>query len=131
MSLHEKRGLVVGIANEHSIAYGFAKAFREAGAELAITYLNSRAEPYVRPLAESLGSSIIAPCDVRETGQLEAMFAQIREKWGDSILLSTRSHMHRKRILRAASSIVRRPASILQWTYPATRLSAWRDYPNP
>jgi enoyl-[acyl-carrier protein] reductase I len=82
MLLKGKRGLVVGIANEHSIAYGCAKAFRENGAELAITYLNAKAEPYVRPLAEALDSPIIVPCDVREPEQLEAVFTRIREQWG-------------------------------------------------
>lgn len=80
--LEGKRGLVVGIANAHSIAYGCAKAFRTAGAALAVTYLNEKAEPYVRPLAESLECEIIAPCDVREAGQLEAVFAQIASDWG-------------------------------------------------
>lgn len=82
MSLAGKKGLVVGIANEHSIAYGCAKAFRDAGADLAITYLNAKAEPYVRPLAEDLKSPIIVPCDVREPGQLEAVFARIEKDWG-------------------------------------------------
>ncbi len=77
-----KRGLVVGIANEHSIAFGCADAFRRAGAELAVTYLNAKAEPYVRPLAERLGSPIVVPCDVREAGQLEAAFARIGAVWG-------------------------------------------------
>ena len=82
MPLKGKRGLVVGIANESSIAYGCAQAFRAAGAELAITYLNARAEPYVRPLAERLESPIVRPCDVRESGQLEAVFAAIEAQWG-------------------------------------------------
>jgi enoyl-[acyl-carrier protein] reductase I len=82
MSLAGKRGLVVGIANEHSIAFGCAQAFRTAGADLAITYLNAKAEPYVRPLAEALQSPIIVPCDVREPGQLEALFARIEKEWG-------------------------------------------------
>ena len=82
MILANKKGLVVGIANDNSIAYGCAAKFREAGAELAITYLNAKAEPYVRPLAESLGSSLILPCDVREEGQLEAVFARIEKEWG-------------------------------------------------
>jgi len=76
------RGLVVGIANEHSIAYGCAQAFRSAGAELAITYLNAKAEPHVRPLAESLNAPLILPCDVREPGQLETVFDAIAAKWG-------------------------------------------------
>jgi enoyl-[acyl-carrier protein] reductase I len=82
IDLSGKRGLVVGIANEHSIAYGCARALREAGATLAITYVNDKAEPYVRPLAETLQAEIIAPCDVRVAGQLEAVFEQIRSAWG-------------------------------------------------
>ena len=82
MSLNGKTGLIVGIANEHSIAYGCARVLRDAGAELAVTYVNEKAVPYVRPLAEQLDSPIIVPCDVREPGQLEAVFSQIRDKWG-------------------------------------------------
>lgn len=82
MSLQGKKGLVAGIANEHSIAFGCAEAFRRAGADLAVTYLNDKAEPYVRPLAERLQSPIIAPCDVREIGQLEAVFERIGSEWG-------------------------------------------------
>jgi len=74
--------LVVGIANDHSIAYGCAKAFRTAGAELAITWLNDKARAYVEPLAEELEASITAPLDVSVPGQLEAVFDLIRERWG-------------------------------------------------
>ena len=74
LDLTGKKGLVVGIANANSIAYGCASAFHAAGAEVAITYLNAKAQPYVRPLAEKLASPIIVPCDVREPGQLEAVF---------------------------------------------------------
>ncbi len=81
-SLRGKKGLIVGIANEHSLAYGCARAFREAGADLAITYLNAKAEPHVRPLAEALGSAIIAPCDVTANGELDAVYRQIADKWG-------------------------------------------------
>jgi enoyl-[acyl-carrier protein] reductase I len=82
MPLHGKKGLVVGIANEESIAFGCAAAFRSAGADLAVTYLNAKAERYVRPLAERLGSQIVVPCDVREPGQLEAAFSCLRDRWG-------------------------------------------------
>lgn len=82
VDLAGKRGLVVGIANEQSIAHGCAHAFRDAGADLAITYLNAKAEPHVRPLAEALDASIIVPCDVRESGQLEGVFECIEREWG-------------------------------------------------
>jgi enoyl-[acyl-carrier protein] reductase I len=75
--LKDKKGLIVGIANEHSIAYGCARHFRAAGAELAITYVNAKAEPYVRPLATSFGSDIVLPCDVTVHGQLEASSQQL------------------------------------------------------
>ncbi|TFW13198.1 enoyl-ACP reductase FabI [Duganella callida] len=82
MNLHGKKGLVVGIANEHSIAYGCARAFRAAGAELALTYLNEQAEAHVRPLAQALDSALLLPCDVRVAGQLEAVFARLGAHWG-------------------------------------------------
>lgn len=82
MSLQGKKGLIIGIANQNSIAYGCARVLRVAGAELAVTYLNAKAEPFVQPLAEQLESQIVVPCDVREPGQLEAVFARIREDWG-------------------------------------------------
>jgi len=74
--------LIVGIANEHSIAYGCAKAFRTAGADLAVTWLNEKARPYVEPLARGLQAPITAPLDVSVPGQLEAVFDLIRERWG-------------------------------------------------
>lgn len=77
-----KQTLVVGIANEHSIAYGCAKAFRAAGSELAVTWLNDKARGYVEPLATQLGATIAAPLDVSVPGQLEAVFDEIRARWG-------------------------------------------------
>lgn len=82
VDLAGKRGLVVGIANDSSIAYGCAHAFRSAGAELAVTFLNDKAERHVRPLAEALGAAIVVPCDVRIVGQLEAVFERITTEWG-------------------------------------------------
>ncbi|KIZ40248.1 MULTISPECIES: enoyl-ACP reductase FabI [Rhodopseudomonas] len=100
MSLQGKRGLIVGIANEHSIAYGCAKVLADAGAELAITYLNDKAKPYVAPLADQLACPILVPCDVREPGQLEAVFAEIEKRWGrldfllHSIAYAPRDDLH-------------------------------------
>lgn len=81
-SLAGRKVLIVGIANEQSIAFGAAQAMRAAGAELAITWLNAKAEPHVRPLAEALGAGITAPMDVREDGEVEALFARISAEWG-------------------------------------------------
>jgi len=80
--LEGKKGLVIGIANEHSIAWGCARAFRAFGAELAITYLNDKAKPYVEPLAKEVEAPILLPLDVQVEGQMEAVFQAIGERWG-------------------------------------------------
>ena len=77
-----KKGLVLGIANQHSIAYGCAKAFRALGAEVAVTYLDEKAKPYVEPLARELAAPLFLPCNVREPGQLEGVFQAMRNLWG-------------------------------------------------
>ena len=76
------KALVVGVANEHSIAYGCAKAFRELGADLAITYLNEKAKRFVEPLATELEAPIFAPLDVSKPGELESVFDTIKSQWG-------------------------------------------------
>jgi enoyl-[acyl-carrier protein] reductase I len=85
--LKDRKALVVGIANDSSIAYGCAKAFAELGAQLAITYLNEKAKDYVAPLARELGAEIIAPLDVSRPGELEALFDRIRAQWNRLDLL--------------------------------------------
>ena len=80
--LEGKKGLVVGIANADSIAWGCAKAFRAFGAELAVTYLNDKARKYVEPLARELEAPIVMPLDVRIPGQMEAVFERIAKDWG-------------------------------------------------
>lgn len=98
--LQGKRGLIIGIANQHSIAYGCAKACHDAGAELAITYLNDKAKPHVQPLAEALQAPLFLPCDVREDGQLEAVFESVQQHWGQldfllhSIAFAPREDLH-------------------------------------
>lgn len=82
LSLNGKRGLIVGIANEKSIAWGCAKAMHNAGATLAVTYLNDKAEKYVRPLAEQVGAELCLPLDVSDDGQLQATFDTIKQQWG-------------------------------------------------
>ncbi|MFI5002955.1 MAG: enoyl-ACP reductase FabI, partial [Reyranellales bacterium] len=76
------KALVVGIANNQSIAYGCAKAFRELGAKLAITYINEKTKTYVEPLLKDLGATIFMPLDVATPGMLEAVFERIEKKWG-------------------------------------------------
>ena len=85
--LRDRKALVVGVANEHSIAWGCAKAFHELGAQLAITYLNDKARPHVEPLARSLDAKIFLPLDVAVPGQLEAVFDTIGSEWGELDIL--------------------------------------------
>jgi enoyl-[acyl-carrier protein] reductase I len=99
-SLAGQKALVVGIANDQSIAWGCAQAFRAQGAELAVTYLNAKAEPFVRPLAEAVDAEIIMPLDVSVPGQLEAVFEAITTRWGridtllHSIAFAPRDDLH-------------------------------------
>jgi enoyl-[acyl-carrier protein] reductase I len=82
LSLHRRKALVVGIANEQSIAWGCAKAVKDQGADLAVTWLNDKAATFVRPLADRLGADIAGPLDVSVPGQTEAVFSEIAHKWG-------------------------------------------------
>ena len=98
--LEGKKGLVVGIANDQSIAWGCAKAFRALGAELAVTYLNDKAKKYVEPLARKLDAPIVMPLDVGVPGQMEAVFDRISKEWGQldfvlhSIAFSPKDALH-------------------------------------
>ncbi len=80
--LSGQKALVVGVANDQSIAYGCAKAFRTAGADIAVTWLNEKSRGYVEPLARELEASITAPLDVSVPGELEAVFDKIAATWG-------------------------------------------------
>jgi enoyl-[acyl-carrier protein] reductase I len=98
--LKGKRGLVVGVSNEHSIAFGCASKFRGFGAELALTYLNEKAKPFVQPLAEQIEAELLLPLDVEQPGQLEAVFDRIEQAWGKldfvlhSIAFAPRGDLH-------------------------------------
>jgi enoyl-[acyl-carrier protein] reductase I len=77
-----KRGLVMGVANDHSIAWGVAKALADQGAELAFTYQGEALGKRVKPLAGSLGSSIVLPCDVEDLASVDHLFAALKAQWG-------------------------------------------------
>jgi enoyl-[acyl-carrier protein] reductase I len=81
-ALKGKKALVAGIANEHSIATGCAKAFHELGAEVAVTYLNEKAKRFVEPIAAELEAPLFLPLDVSQPGELEALFERIAKDWG-------------------------------------------------
>ncbi len=95
-----KRGLVVGIANEHSIAFGCAAKLRALGAELAVTYLDEKSRTYVEPLANQIQASMLLPLNVEQPGSVEAVFGRIRSEWGrldfvtHSIAYAPRNDLH-------------------------------------
>ena len=80
--LNGQKALIVGVANDRSIAWGCAQAMHLAGAEIAMTYLNDKARPYVEPLAAAVEASLLLPLEVRDPAQLDALFEAIATKWG-------------------------------------------------
>ena len=100
VALKGRKGLIVGIANDQSIAWGCAKAFRALGADLAVTYLNERAKKHVEPLAKELEAPIFMPLDVNTEGQTEQVFERIEKEWGQldfllhSIAFSPKEALH-------------------------------------
>jgi enoyl-[acyl-carrier protein] reductase I len=99
-ALQGKKGLVIGIANDKSIAWGCARAFRAAGAELAVTWFNDKARPWVEPLADQVQAALRMPLDVEQPGQMEAVFEAIARQWGrldfalHSIAFAPKSDLH-------------------------------------
>src|SRR3954464_12487861 len=77
-----KRGLIMGVANNKSLAWGISQAVHAQGAELAFTFQGDALKKRVIPLAESIGSDFVLPCDVTDTASIDAVFAEIEEKWG-------------------------------------------------
>jgi enoyl-[acyl-carrier protein] reductase I len=98
--LKGRRGLVIGVANADSIAYGCAVKLRAFGADIALTYLNDKAKPYVAPLAEKIDAALLLPLDVTKPGQMQAVFDRIRVDWGrldfviHSIAYAPRDDLH-------------------------------------
>src|SRR6266545_3119064 len=80
--MHGKRGLIMGVANDHSIAWGIAKVLAAEGATLAFTYQGEALGKRVRPLAQSLGSTLILPCDVEDLASVDSVFSEIGQRWG-------------------------------------------------
>lgn len=98
--LKGQRGLVIGVANGNSIAFGCAAKLRAFGAEIALTYLNEKAKPYVEPLASQIDATLLMPLDVSQPGQMQSVFDQIRDTWGQldfvihSIAFAPRDDLH-------------------------------------
>ena len=124
-----QKALVVGVANDQSIAYGCAKAFRTAGADIAVTWLNEKARRYVEPLARELEASITAALDVSVPGQMEAVFDKVARDVGPA------RHPRSLDRLRAEAGSAGRPARTARprglprrWISPAIRSCAWRSW---
>ena len=127
--LKGRKALVTGIANDQSIAWGCAKAFKAFGADLAITYLNDKAKPHVEPLATEVEASIFMPLNVQAEGEMEAVFNAIEKQWGKlDICLPSLSPP--KPIYKAAWWTARRRAFSSPWMSPAGRSSAWQRSPS-
>lgn len=112
MSLQNKVALVVGVANEHSLAWGCAKAFHEAGAQLVLTYLNEKSRPYVGPLADRIGADLL-PLNVETPGELEAVFSHVEHRWGKldvllhSIAFANKEDLHGRLVDCSAEGFAR------------------------
>ena len=122
--LEGRRGLIVGIANDRSIAWGCARAFRAFGAELAVTYLNEKAKPYVEPLAQEVEAAIVMPMNMSSPGELEAVFERIRSEWGEldfvvhSIASAPQGHASGPRDGRAARGVPRNHGNLVLVVHP-------------
>lgn len=118
IDLTNKKGLVTGIANEHSIAYGCAEQFCEANAELATTFLNAKAEPFMHPLALELKSPLILPCDVQKEEEIIALFAAIEKNGGSLTSCCIRWPLPLKLTWKTNWLIVLRRGSSKRWISP-------------
>lgn len=112
MQLQGKVALVVGVANEHSLAWGCAQAFHEAGAQLVLTYLNDKALPFVGPLADRIGADLL-PLNVETPGELEAVFGHVERRWGKldvllhSIAFANKDDLHGRLVDCSAEGFAR------------------------
>jgi enoyl-[acyl-carrier protein] reductase I len=125
-----KKGLVVGIANDQSIAWGGAKAFRALGAEVAVTYLNDRARKHVEPLAQALEAPIFMPLDVMVEGQTEAVFERIKKEWEQLDFLLHSIAFSPKKALHGRVVDVGRDGFLKTMESPAGRSCEWPIWPN-
>ena len=129
--LKDAKVLVCGIANEHSIAYGCAAAFRELGADLAITYAGEKAKAHVEPLATALQAPIFMPLDVSKPGELEAVFDAIESEWGRLDVVVHSIAWAPKDDLQGGLLNVPPKAFPRRWTSPAIPSCGWRGWPRP
>lgn len=128
--LDGKKGLIIGIANNRSIAWACAKAMDAAGATLGATWHTEKSRPHVEPLLDALGADIRRPLDVFEDAQMQALFDAVAERWGYLDFILHAVAYAPGRICRVASPTARAKASARPWTRPAIPSSAWRGWPS-
>ena len=128
--LEGKKGLIVGIANDQSIAWGCAKAFRALGAEVAVTYLNEKAKKFVEPLAKELDAPIFMPLDVNTPGELEAVFQRSSKNGERWISLSTPLPSHPRKRCAVEWLIARATVLPSPWMCRAGHSCGWRTSRN-
>ena len=127
VALKGKKGLIVGIANDQSIAWGCAKAFRALGADLAVTYLNEKAKKHVEPLAKALELPIFMPLDVMVEGETEKVFERIKKEWGQlDFSASFDRLLYQEKHFMGALSMSTVTAFSRPWTCPAGHSCGWR-----
>ena len=128
--LEGKRGLIIGIANDQSIAWGCGRAFHALGAELALTYLSDKAKPHAEPLAREVNAELFLPLDVMQEGQMEAVFDRIAQDWGKldfvihSIAFSPKDTLH-GRVTDASRDGFLKTMDVSCWSF-----CAWPIWPS-
>ena len=128
--LKGKKGLILGVANNRSIAWGIAKAASGAGAELALTYQGEALEKRVRPLAAELGATVVGRCDVTETATIDAVFAEVEKLWGKLDFVVHASPSPTRINSTADMSIRLRRISTSRWRSHASRSPPSRSAPK-
>ncbi len=129
--LKGKKALVTGIANDQSIAWGCAKAFHAFGADLAITYRSEKTKRYVDPVVKKVDPAIYMPLDVQKPGELEAVFAAVKKKWGKLDIVLHSIAFAPKEDLQGGSSIAPRTDFSWQWSSHAGLSFGWPSWPSP
>ena len=114
-----KRGLVMGVANDHSIAWGIAQKLAEQGADLAFTYQGEAFGRRVKPLAEQLGAKLVVPCDVEDSASVAATFDELEKAWGGLDFVVHAIGFSDKNELRALTPTPRATTSSARWSSPA------------
>jgi enoyl-[acyl-carrier protein] reductase I len=120
-----KRGLIMGLANDKSIAWGIARALGDAGAEMAFSYQGEALLKRVAPLAAEVGSDLVLPCDVADMESVDALFASLADRWGSLDFLVTPSASRTRTSCAAATSTRAARTSSPPWTSRSTASPPW------